>query len=101
MTKPPHAKDGESVSPRAAPATYPETMPDLAWTQEARPSSILTIRRLMLVPAIGIVVLTGCMFFDEIDGCLDRGGRWNDTTEACEFHQQSPNGKPAGEAQSR
>lgn len=59
----------------------------------ARPSALLGVGGLVLVSALGIAILGGCMFFDEVDRCLDRGGAWNETTEACELHE-----RPEGEA---
>lgn len=26
---------------------------------------------------------TGCMFFDDVDRCLDAGGEWSDATGTC------------------
>jgi len=30
------------------------------------------------------VALSGCVFFDDMDRCLDSGGRWNVQTKSCE-----------------
>lgn len=54
--------------------------------------------RLVLVPAMMVAVLGGCMFFDEIDRCLDRGGGWNVETGACELHEQPGDEEAAFEA---
>ncbi len=47
----------------------------------------LIVGRLVLVATISIAMLGGCIFFDEIDRCLDTGGRWNHTTDTCELHE--------------
>ncbi len=43
------------------------------------------VARYLLALGMMVGIVGGCMFFDEIDRCLDRGGRWNDTNDACEL----------------
>lgn len=51
------------------------------------PIRLQFLGRLVIVSAMISAALGGCMFFDEIDRCLDRGGRWNHATDACELHE--------------
>ena len=45
--------------------------------------------RIVLAYVTVLIMLSGCMFFDEIDRCLDRGGTLNDATNTCE-HLEEP-----------
>lgn len=49
---------------------------------------------------MSLAIFSGCMFFDEPDRCLDRGGRWNDATDACELHEQQGGEASVNEASS-
>lgn len=66
----------------------------------SRRSPFLVVGRLVLASALSLAVLGGCMFFDEVDRCLDRGGRWNDATETCVFDEQSGAGASVDDVKS-
>ena len=51
-------------------------------------SPVQTMVRLVLAHATVLVILGGCIFFDEIDRCLDRGGEWNDAANTCEYLEE-------------
>lgn len=72
-------------SPRAATSHRLEAREISAADREPRRSVPFVVGRYLLIPALSITILSGCMFFDEIDRCLDRGGMWNDTKGICEF----------------
>lgn len=63
------------------------------------PSPLQVMGRFMVAPALILAILSGCMFFDEIDRCLDRGGRWDDATDACKLDAQSTDAASVREAQ--
>lgn len=61
---------------------------DAGGTGAAGSSPVANPGRLALASAMSLVILSSCMFFDQVDRCLDRGGRWNDATDACELQEQ-------------
>jgi hypothetical protein len=62
---------------------------DTPQSEGAKRSPHLIVGRLVLVATMSIAMLGGCVFFDEIDRCLDAGGRWNHTTDTCEREEKS------------